>query len=283
MIILKNAKQLSEFLLQKKKNKKQIGFVPTMGALHQGHLSLLNRSIRCNDITVCSIFVNPTQFNDPDDFNQYPVTIEKDIYLLESSGCHVLFLPAVSELYPEGTRNLIKYDLGFLETILEGKFRPGHFQGVCQAVHRLLDIVFPHILYLGQKDYQQSLVIKKLLELTRLDKKINIEVLPTIREPDGLAMSSRNQRLSSEARSIAPAISKTLLFINENIKAGKTEELIQSAILQLESVGFHPDYIQLANAETLAEINRWDGETKAVVLIAAFIEGVRLIDNMLID
>jgi len=283
MNIFKNAEQLAIFLFQKKKNHQQIGFVPTMGALHPGHLALLNQSILHNDLTVCSIFVNPTQFNDPEDFKKYPVTIESDIYLLESAGCDVLFLPAVSEIYPKGTNNLRKYDLGFLETVLEGKFRPGHFQGVCQVVHRLLEIVLPHKLYMGQKDYQQSLVIKKLLSMTRLDEKIKLEVLPTVREADGLAMSSRNKRLSKEARSVAPLISKTLLSIKENIKRGNPEETIKKGILQLESADFKTDYLQLANAETLELIEDWDGELKVAVLAAAFIEGVRLIDNILIN
>jgi pantoate--beta-alanine ligase len=283
MNIFKNAEQLSNFLFQKKKNGKQIGFVPTMGALHPGHLELLSQSIRHNDLTVCSIFVNPTQFNDPEDFKKYPVTIEGDIYLLELAGCNVLFLPAVSEIYPEGTNHLGKYDLGFLETVLEGKFRPGHFQGVCQVVQRLLEIVLPNTLYMGQKDYQQSLVIKKLLSMTRLDEKIKLKVLPTVREADGLAMSSRNKRLSKEARSLAPIISKTLQSIKESIRSGKTQEIIKKGVIQLESAGFKTDYLQLANAETLELIKDWDGQLKIVVLAAAFIEGIRLIDNILIN
>lgn len=283
MIIFKNAVQLSDFLLQKKKKQKQVGFVPTMGALHQGHIALLNRSVECNDLTVCSIFVNPAQFNDPDDFHKYPVTIEQDIYLLESSGCNVLFLPSASEIYPDGILNLEKYDLGFLETVLEGKYRPGHFQGVCQVVHRLLDIVLPHTLYLGQKDYQQNLVIKKLLELISLDKKIKVEFLPTVREPDGLAMSSRNKRLSKDARLIVPVISKSLRLIAENIKPGKTGALIQMAVSQLEAATLKTDYIVLANADTLESLTDWDGKQKVVVLAAAYSEGVRLIDNILIN
>ena len=283
MKIYKNATLLSKFLLQQKKNNKHVGFVPTMGALHAGHLSLLHGSVRDNDLTVCSIFVNPTQFNDPEDFKKYPVTIDQDIYLLEKSGCDVLFLPPVSEIYPHGTNNFKKYNLGFLETVLEGKFRPGHFQGVCQVMHRLLEIILPHSLYMGQKDYQQCLVIKRLLSITQLVEKIKLEIFPTVREPDGLAMSSRNKRLSNQARAIAPVISKILLSVKENLKAGNIGEIITTGKLQLETAGFKTDYLQIASAETLELIDVWDGHSKAVALAAAFIDGVRLIDNVLIN
>ncbi|HLF45304.1 MAG TPA: pantoate--beta-alanine ligase [Chitinophagaceae bacterium] len=281
MIIIKKAKALSGFLLQRRNNHQLIGFVPTMGALHPGHLALINTSTKTNDLTVCSIFVNPTQFNNSDDFQKYPVTIEKDIKMLEQSGCDVLFLPPVSEIYPMGLTQLENYDLGLLEKILEGKFRPGHFQGVCQVVHRLLEIIKPQFLYLGQKDYQQCLVIKKLLSIRKLN--IQIVIVPTVRETDGLAMSSRNKRLTVEAREQATEISKTLLFVKENMKKGETNKLINAATLQLLNKGFKIDYITIASAENLTEVNEWNGKSKIVVLAAAFINGVRLIDNMLIN
>lgn len=283
MIIFKNASQLSDFLKNKKKNQNRIGFVPTMGALHHGHLSLLHKSLEQNDYSVVSIFVNPTQFNDQEDFEKYPVTVEKDILLLESSGCNVLFLPSVSEIYSHEFVPSKKYDLGFLETVLEGKFRSGHFQGVCQVVDRLLEIVMPHSLYIGQKDFQQCMVIKKLLRLAGQDKTIQVDIVPTVREYDGLAMSSRNSRLSNQARLIAPEIFKTLQFIKLNLKPGSTQEILNLSALQLESAGFKTDYIEIVNAETLEAIKNWDGIQKAVVLVAAFIEGVRLIDNELIN
>lgn len=283
MVIFKNAKQISDFLLKTKHNKKSIGFVPTMGALHDGHISLLNRSVARNEMTVCSIFVNPTQFNDPDDFKKYPVSIENDIYLLESSGCDLLFIPPAAEIYPGGTKNLRTYDLGYLETILEGEFRPGHFQGVCQVVHSLLEIVMPETIYLGQKDYQQCKVIKKLLELTNLNKTVNIEIVPTMRESDGLAMSSRNKRLSEHARSKATEISKVLNNIQTNIKPGNMILLIHSAVDHLETSGFKVDYVQIADAETLKPLSDWNGKQHIVALVAAFIDDVRLIDNMVIN
>ncbi len=283
MIIIKKADALSQLLFEKKKNRKQTGFVPTMGALHHGHLAIIKKSVERNDITVCSIFVNPTQFNDDADFIKYPVTIEKDILLLEAAGCNILFLPPVSEIYPQGIQNQPDYNIGFLETVLEGKFRPGHFQGVCQVVHRLLQIILPHTLYIGQKDYQQCMVIKKLLSLTQLDKDINTEIVPTMRELDGLAMSSRNTRLSTDARQMAPLIAKTLQQIKENIVPGKIDTLIQTAILNLNNAGFKTDYIELANAETLERIDNWDVNQKAIALAAAFIDEVRLIDNIKIN
>jgi pantoate--beta-alanine ligase len=283
MVIFKNAKQISDFLILNKRNQKSIGFVPTMGALHDGHISLTNKSVVQNDLTVCSIFVNPTQFNEPEDFKKYPITIENDIYLLESTGCDVLFLPSNSEIYPEGTKNLRSYDLGYLETILEGEFRPGHFQGVCQVVHRLLEIVLPDTIYLGQKDYQQCKVIRKLLELTQLGDTINIEVVPTMREPDGLAMSSRNKRLGAKARLKAATISNVLKNIMTNIKPGNLNELISKSVDQLESSGFKVDYIRIADAETLNSVSNWDGKLPIVALVAAFIDGVRLIDNMILN
>lgn len=283
MILFKKAEQLSDFLIKEKYQKQNIGFVPTMGALHPGHLHLIKSSTDVNDVTVCSIFVNPTQFNDPDDFKKYPVTIEKDIALLESSESDVLFLPSVSEIYPDGLNELIKFELGILENVLEGEFRPGHFQGVCQVVHRLLKIVNPDILYLGQKDFQQCLVIKKLLNITGLDSKITIKIEATIRETDGLAMSSRNRRLSNEARKKATAINQALLFVKENLKKGSTEKVLYKASRMLISKGFTIDYLKIADAETLVETDNWDGELKIVVLTAVFIEGVRLIDNRMIN
>ncbi|HUP11867.1 MAG TPA: pantoate--beta-alanine ligase, partial [Niastella sp.] len=165
MIIFKYADQLARYIEQQKKAGKLIGFVPTMGALHNGHITLINLCQQGTAVTVCSIFVNPTQFNNPTDYQLYPNTIEKDIEKLEAAGCDILFLPAIAEMYPQGTTNLEHYDLGYLETLLEGKFRPGHFQGVCQVMNRLLTMVKPHKLFMGQKDYQQCMVVSRLLQL----------------------------------------------------------------------------------------------------------------------
>jgi pantoate--beta-alanine ligase len=283
MILLKKKDDLQHYLLLQKKNGKTTGFVPTMGALHAGHLSLIERSKTDNSITICSIFVNPTQFNDPKDFEKYPITIEKDITILESADCDVLFLPSASEIYPEGTQIKDHYDLGYLETILEGKYRPGHFQGVCMVMHRLLDIVKADNLYLGQKDYQQCMVIKKLTELTGQDVSLKINICPTLRETDGLAMSSRNMRLNKEQREEATTIFNALSSIRKNLGKGDLQELKNNAVEQLQTKGFRVDYIEIADATTLQPVNEWDAKQKLVTLAAAFLGEVRLIDNMVLN
>ncbi len=280
MILFKKAADITAFLLQHKKQGNSIGFIPTMGALHPGHISLLSISKRNNTLTVCSIFVNPTQFNDIKDFNNYPANIEKDIDALEKSGCDILFLPTVSEMYPDGTQHTEKYNLGYLETVLEGKFRPGHFQGVCMVVQRLLTIIPADQLYLGQKDYQQCMVIKKLIELKNINCKINI--CPTLREKDGLAMSSRNIRLPAQGRKHALKIAETLSFLKNKLTPGDLRPLKQAAIKNLTDAGFKVDYIEIANATDLSILDNWDGQTKTVALTAAFLGDVRLIDNMLL-
>lgn len=279
MIIFRHAADLRIYLQEIRFQHPVIGFVPTMGALHQGHISLIDRSKKSSNFTVSSIFINPTQFNDQQDFIKYPVTLDKDIAQLEIAGCDVLFLPQISDIYPNGTAALEQYALGRLEKLLEGHHRPGHFQGVCQVVNRLLDAVQPDILFLGQKDYQQCMVIAKMLELT--GKQVALQKAPTLRETDGLAMSSRNMRLDPVARKNATAIYHALQFIQSGIQAGQTAPLIQSATEQLISAGFdNVDYVSIADADTLEPIEVWDGVTPCVALIAAFIGGVRLIDNI---
>lgn len=283
MILFKKTGDLHKWLDGQRKKRKKIGFVPTMGALHKGHISLIERSSKSNQVTVCSIFVNPTQFNDPKDYEKYPVTIEKDIELLENAGCDVLFLPSVTEMYPEGLDLTMHYDLGYLETILEGKFRPGHFQGVCVVVHKLLEKVLPDNLYLGQKDYQQCMVITKLVDLIGLKNEITINICPTLREPDGLAMSSRNIRLKEDERKKAVAIFQSLLFIRDNLKKGDLSVLKHEANSLLTKNGFKTDYIEIAGANDLSLVNEWDGKIKLVAVAAAFLNEVRLIDNMLLN
>ena len=280
MIILKKVAELSEFIEKVKKAKKTTGFVPTMGALHMGHISLINASKKESEITVCSIFVNPTQFNNPSDFEKYPVTIESDIDKLEESGCDVLFLPAVDEIYPPGLE-FPYYHLGYLETLLEGEYRPGHYQGVCKVVDRLLTIVRPDILYLGQKDYQQCMVIKKMMQLRNIDAAIHIE--KTVRENDGLAMSSRNARLNEVERKQAVSIFETLSFIKNELKPGSLKEIKQKANTFLSGRGFKVDYVEIADALDLHILNDWDAKTKPVILIAAYLDEVRLIDNFVLD
>ena len=278
MIILKSAKEVARFISEKHKNGAIIGFAPTMGALHQGHLSLLEKSKQQADITVSSIFVNPTQFNNASDFEKYPVTLETDIDMLEAGGCDLLFLPSVTEIYPDGTATLRKYDLGFLESVLEGKYRPGHFQGVCQVVDRLLHIVQPDLLFLGQKDYQQCMVIRKMIE--GIKSKTQIIVCPTLREASGLAMSSRNLRLNENEKEKASKIYETLSFIKQEIRPGYLEDLKERARQYLTIEGFKVDYVEIADSTTLEPQTIWDGNIHLVALAAAFLNEVRLIDNI---
>ena len=279
MIILKFAADIAVAINRSGNDNPLIGFVPTMGALHEGHISLVKKSRQVCGITVASIFINPTQFNNAEDLEKYPVTIEKDIYLLERTGCDILFLPDVREIYPNGTEINEHFDLGYLESILEGKYRPGHFQGVCQVVKRLLQIIKPTHLFLGQKDYQQCMVIKKLLALMHSDSKVVI--CPTLREENGLAMSSRNLRLNAMQKDRAAAIYRTLLFIQQN-EGAIPGVLKEDAGKKLEENDFIVDYVEIANAADLRTVEEWESRG-LVALIAASINGVRLIDNILLS
>jgi pantoate--beta-alanine ligase len=282
MILFKKATDLRNWVDAQRKKDDRIGFVPTMGALHDGHISLVDTSKKKDKITIASIFVNPTQFNDPKDFKKYPVTLEKDIDMLEKAGCDILFLPTVEEMYPDGFTPKMHYDLGFLETVLEGKYRPGHFQGVCMVVHRLLEIVNPDHLYLGQKDYQQCMILTRLLKLTGINNKTEIIICPTLREADGLAMSSRNMRLDEMERKKAVTIYQCLNMIKENAANATPAELISKAQWMLEKAGFKVDYVEIADAHDLSPVNTLDGKQKPVALIAASMNEARLIDNMVI-
>lgn len=283
MILFKKAIDLRNYLDIQRTQGKKYGFVPTMGALHEGHISLLDSSKKVDEITVCSIFVNPTQFNDPADFEKYPITLEKDIALLETTGCDILFLPPVAEMYPKGTNPVLHYDLGYLETILEGRYRPGHFQGVCMVVHRLLEIVKPDNLYIGQKDYQQCMVIKKLIDLIGLGDLVKINISPTLRNTDGLAMSSRNMRLNDEERKKATSIYQTLCYIKDILNNGSLRQLKEKGTAMLTEKGFKVDYVEIADADNLQPADHWDGEQKLVALAAAHLNQVRLIDNILLN
>ncbi len=280
MLIFKHINDISNYLTALQASGTKTGFIPTMGALHPGHLLLIAEAKKNSDAVVSSIFVNPTQFNNTNDFDKYPSTIEQDIYMLEKAGCDTLFLPSVKEMYPEGLATKKQYDLGYLETVLDGAYRPGHFQGVCRVVEKLLTIVHPDKLFLGQKDYQQCLVIKKLSALMQAD--MEIIICPTLRESDGLAMSSRNLRLTDADRKKAPMIYKTLQFIQQNIRPGFLNDLKERAANYLTADGFKVDYVEIADASTLELMETWDGKTPLVALAAAFISEVRLIDNLLL-
>lgn len=282
MRIFKTIKDLSGFLKNLKKSGKQIGFIPTMGALHEGHLSLLKTSIDHNDFTVVSIFVNPTQFNSRKDFERYPITIEEDILKLELHHADLLFLPEVDEIYPEGLNNPSNIPLGNIENELEGFFRPGHFQGVATVVSKLLKVINPDFLYMGQKDFQQCMVIDKLIQMMNLP--VKLQIVSTFREDSGLAMSSRNMLLSEEGKKKAAAIYSALNYFKDNITKIPVNQLKEEAIKIILDAGFSKvEYFEVCNAQDLSKIDKFKPENKAVVLTAAWIESIRLIDNLLIN
>lgn len=282
MRLLKKAEKTFDFSNNSKKSGQTVGFVPTMGALHNGHLKLIEACRQKCDIVVCSIFVNPTQFNNKTDLEKYPRTVDKDILMLFNAGCDILFLPNVEDIYPKNYMPK-HYNLGFLETVLEGKYRPGHFQGVCQVLDELFKIVAPNEVFFGQKDYQQCMVVKQLLQQTPEFKNIKMNIAPTLRENSGLAMSSRNTRLNKDETDTAAKIFQTLQFIKQQLRPGDLKQLKNDAQSMLENSAFKVDYVSIANAQTLQEVNDWNGNTPLVALVAAYLGDVRLIDNLILN
>ena len=281
MLILTKIADLRAFITIAKDSGKTIGFVPTMGALHQGHISLLNYSKQQCELSICSVFVNPTQFNDPKDLERYPRMPEKDARLLEDNGCDVLFLPAVEEMYPNGPLKE-SFDFGHLDKILEGAHRPGHFNGVAQVVKRFFEIVTPDKAFFGSKDYQQVMIVKALIRQLRLP--IELVACPILREPDGLAMSSRNALLTKEERKLAGLIPGMMqqaaqLATELGIAAAKAyvaEQVSQHELMKL-------DYYEICDADTLEILNDLPKGKKAVALIALFTGRIRLIDNLAVN
>jgi len=282
MVIFNHIHELRAYIHQEKQKNKAVGFIPTMGALHSGHISLIARARAEHMLSVCSIFLNPTQFNDKKDLEKYPVSTEKDIELLLKANCDVLFLPSADEIYPGGPDNIAVYDFGYLDTILEGEKRKGHFKGVGQVVGRLLEIVAPDRLYLGQKDYQQCMVISRLKELMELQS-LRLVICPTTREADGLAMSSRNRRLTDPQRVLAATIYQCLVSIVSKSGSASFDVIRRECRELLQAKGFEPDYIALADARDLRLLSNYDPGVPMVALIAARIGEVRLIDNMLVN
>ena len=255
------------------------GFVPTMGTLHQGHVSLLKRAQRENDLTVVSIFINPTQFNDPNDFKLYPRNYNDDAKKLELEGCDILLLPSFEEVYPDSVVDWIEESFGSVEEVMEGRFRPGHFKGVKTVVYRLFQLVKPTRSYFGEKDYQQLRIIQKLVK--RYNLKIEIVPCPTEREPDGLAMSSRNKNLSKESRTNASAIPEILKKALLRLKSDSVENVrayVDKSFKMVE--GLQLEYFEIANAETLLPVKGMAVPGNTRVFVAAYAGEVRLIDNI---
>lgn len=279
MIKITTVKELKDFTCRKKEEGLTIGFVPTMGALHQGHLTLIRRARKENDLTVVSVFVNPIQFNNPVDLEKYPRDLEKDMQLLAGEGCDVVFAPAVEEMYPAGEEPSSPVVLGNLEKVMEGKFRPGHFQGVVIVVSKFFRIIEPHHAYFGKKDFQQLQIIRHMVKT--LSMPVEIIAVDTVREDDGLAMSSRNLRLAPEHRAVAPKIHETLTWVKSQAGSIPPSELARLAVEKLEKTpGLRVDYFEIVDPETLMQVDKWVKGRPAVACTAVYAGDIRLIDNM---
>lgn len=277
---MKTFKSISEttaFIHEQKANGNCVGFVPTMGALHDGHLELMRRAKSENDLLAVSVFVNPKQFDNPEDLKKYPRDLDKDRILLEEVGCDILFAPEVEEMYPEEENK--HYDFGQLETVMEGASRKGHFNGVAIVVRKLFDIVIPDKAYFGEKDFQQLAIIQQLVKQTKQP----IEIIPCliVREKDGLAMSSRNERLTEKERGIAPFIYETLQSAKSKMSALNPHELKKWVADEFDQKsGFKLDYFEIADDTYLQPLYSWNPEIGTMGFIAVFLGNVRLIDNI---
>lgn len=280
MLLFKQVLPFQQYLSTLRNAGSSIGFVPTMGALHQGHVSLILHSMRENDYTVCSIFVNPAQFNDANDLLKYPRTPEKDIEMLLNTGCQVLFMPEVEEVYPPQKKAAPDIPLGYLDQPMEGAHRPGHFAGVAKVVKRLLEIVKPNRLYMGQKDFQQFTIIQHILDVSK--SSVKLVVCPIVREPDGLAMSSRNILLNSEQRALASLIYQTLADAKKKMHAEFPRQIEEAAMQQLSVPGMEPEYFNIVDGRTLRPVELFEESDFVVACTAVRIGQVRLIDNLIL-
>lgn len=278
MKLIRNIAEWNPLWLNHLQNKQQIGLVPTMGALHDGHLDLVKKSRSSCDVTIVSIFVNPTQFNNSEDFLKYPKTLDQDLEKLELAGVDYAFFPSEEVIYPSPT--ILKFDFGELEHVLEGKFRPGHFNGVGVVVSKLFHLIRPNVAFFGQKDLQQIAVIRRLVNDLSFDLKL--EVVPTRRESDGLAMSSRNLRLNPAERQKALILFKSLENAQFELLRGKnwfeTRRQIENAFEKVQGVNL--EYFELIHPESFETYSSFDSNQKSSICVAAFIGEIRLIDNM---
>lgn len=277
MTIIETVVLLQEELSKYRDTGKTIGFVPTMGALHEGHATLVKQCVRENDVTVVSVFVNPTQFNNPDDLLLYPRTPEKDWQLLESIGTDIVFAPTVEEMYPEPDSR--QFDFGGLAQVMEGAFRSGHFNGVAQVVSKLFEYVQPHVAYFGEKDFQQLAIVKKMVQQLKLP--VKVMGVPTVREANGLAMSSRNQRLSDAERENASAIYR-ILRESTSLMSQKSPNQISSWVKEAINnvTGLRVEYFAIADAYSLQPISNWKEADEVIGCTAVYCGDVRLIDNI---
>jgi len=272
------ALQLRKAINYLKKTDSKIGFVPTMGALHEGHLSLVRLCRQQNDITVVSIFVNPNQFNDKNDLKNYPRTPEADTAILETAGCDIVFIPDAQEIYPCPDTRI--FNFGGLDQVMEGKFRPGHFNGVAQVVTRLFQLVEPHRAYFGLKDFQQLAILRRVV--ADLNLPVELIACPIVREPDGLAMSSRNMLLTPEQRKHSPVISNTLLKAKEMKESMTPDEIRQFVAGRInEDPLLETEYFEIVNDTTLQPVKSWSENGEKIGCVAVKVGGIRLIDNII--
>ena len=279
MEVFKEIFPLKSYLKEGRKTGKSIGLVPTMGALHQGHLSLVDESLNEADLTVATIFVNPTQFNNADDLEKYPRTLEADLEMLKQRGCHAVFVPSVEQMYPHMPE--LKFNFGKLESVMEGAFRPGHFNGVGVVVSKLFNIVQPDYAYFGQKDLQQYMIINRLVD--DLSFGLQLRRVPIFREDNGLAMSSRNRRLSANGKKQALTLYKSLQLAETMLKAGDSPADVQVAVEKLfASHEVKIEYIETVGLDTLEPVKNISDAGTVAVCVAGYVEDVRLIDNVII-
>jgi len=280
MIIIRTARRMASLSARLRRQGKRLGVVPTMGCLHEGHLSLIRAAAAANDIVIVTVFVNPLQFGPREDFTRYPRNLARDVRLARQAGADIVFAPSVQEIYPAGYGTTI--DVGPIGARWEGRSRPGHFRGVATVVAALFHVTKPTHAYFGQKDYQQTLVIRRLVEDLHLD--VRLRVLPTVREPDGLAMSSRNRYLSVQQRRQAVVLSRALRAGRECIRAGERQvAIVASRMHRLiqQAPGARIDYVAVVDGATLEPLHRLRG--RCALLVAVWIGRTRLIDNLLVD
>lgn len=281
MLFIERKEELVTYLAKQKLAGKHLGFVPTMGALHQGHLSLIAASLSQTDVTVCSIFVNPAQFNNPRDLEKYPRTLEKDRAMLEEAGCQVLFCPLKEEIYPAPTHT--NFSFGPLETVMEGHFRPGHFHGVGLVVSKLFHLVNPDKVFFGQKDLQQCRIVQQLVN--DLSFPLEVYLVPTVREVDGLAMSSRNIRLSAAQRAQAGVFYQALRLgekrLKEGVPAARVQDEVEAFVAEQPLVQL--EYFCIADGGTLQPVEDVQKHSQLALCIAGYLGDTRLIDNLLLE
>ena len=280
MQLYTTVRNLQKSISQNKQNGQKIAFVPTMGALHAGHLSLVKKAKQHADLVVVSIFINPSQFNNQQDLLKYPRMLEQDAYLLEQIDCEILFVPLASEVYPAGLNPELKLELGILDQVLEGEFRPGHFKGMLEVVYRLLDIVQPDILIMGQKDFQQFTLVFNMIRQLKIP--VQLIIGETLRESDGLAMSSRNMRLSAEMRKIVPIIYQVLLELKNQLYISEIDDLLSRELEKLNASGLITDYLRIVDGISLEPVLNPKNHDCIVACVACCAGDVRLIDNLVL-